>query len=265
MKKIILLLILPLMLTTFSGCDKDATGVFLFSIEDDKALGLKVDGEIKGSGEFAILDRSTNVAAYAYLDAMKENILNGGQIKFKDEFAWELNIIDDDSTLNAFCTPGGYIYVYTGLIKYLDNSSSLAGVMGHEIAHADRRHSSKQMQQEYGISILASLLSKEGEEPGLLTKVAASLTSLAFSRADEKQADEYSVKYLCPTDFDAAGAANFFEKIGSSGTPAFLSTHPNPENRVVNIRNDSDAASCSPDEEDPLVNGKTYDEFKAML
>lgn len=266
--RILVLLTLVSIVFVFDGCKKDdPTGVFLFSIQDDINLGAKVDAEIKASGEFDILDPNTNQEAYAYLNTMKSNILEGGSVKFKDEFVWELNIIEDDSTLNAFCTPGGYIYIYTGLIKYLENSSSLAGVLGHEMAHADRRHSSKQMQQQYGISLLIQLISGN-EEPGLLTQVAASLTSLAFSRSDESQADEYSVKYLCPTDFDAAGAANFFQKIideGNATPPQFLSTHPNPDNRVEHIHEEADAQSCAPDLEDPEINGVTYSEFQDML
>lgn len=267
MKKFTILLNVIMVLALFSGCKKDGTGVFLFSLQNDIDLGAQVDEQIRSSGEFNILNRSSNVAAYAYLDAMKDQILDGGQVTFKDEFVWELAIIDDDSTLNAFCTPGGYIYVYTGLIKYLDNSSSLAGVMGHEIAHADRRHSSKQMQQQYGISALLSLFSGS-DNTALLANVAASLTSLAFSRADETQADEYSVQYLCPTDYDAAGAANFFQKIidqGGSSQPAFLSTHPSPDNRVEKIHENADAQDCTPDIVDPLINGVSYAQFQAMF
>ena len=128
---------------------------------------------------------------------------------------------------------------------------------------------SKQMQQQYGISILLSLLSSTaGDNAALLGQVTASLTSLAFSRADETQADEYSVQYLCPTDYDAAGAANFFQKIidqGGSSTPAFLSTHPSPDNRVAKIHNNADAKDCTPDVLDPDINGVTYTQFQAMF
>jgi len=269
MKKIFIILVLPLLFITLDSCKKDRpkTGVFLFSIQDDINLGAQVDQQIKESGEFNILDSATNVMAYDYLNAMKADILSGGNIYYEEEFAWELNIIDDDSTLNAFCTPGGYIYIYTGLIKYLDNSSSLAGVLGHEMAHADRRHSSKQMQQQYGLSLLLQIVSG-GAEPGLLSQVAASLTSLAFSRNDETEADEYSVKYLCPTDFDAAGAANFFQKIidqGSASPPEFLSTHPSPDNRVEHIHDEADALECAPDYEDPMIIGISYEQFKEMF
>jgi len=262
---------MPLMLTTISGCKKDkenpGTGVFLFSLEDDKALGAKVDAEIKASGEFTILDRATNIEAYAYMDAMRDEILNSGTVKFKDEFEWQLNIIDNDTTLNAFCTPGGYIYFYTGLIKYLENSSSLAGVLGHEMAHADRRHSMASMQEQFGVSLVLQIISGD-EEPGMLAQIAASLTSLSFSRKHEKEADKYSVQYLCQTDFDAAGAANFFQKLLDSGAqspPAFLSTHPSPASRVQNIHDEANSKSCAPGEENPEVNGTSYETFKALF
>lgn len=268
-----MLLVLPFILIGMSSCKKDedgggGTGVFLFSVQDDIDLGAQVAAEIASDpATYPVLARSTNVEAYAYLDGMRDDIINGGKVKFQDEFAWELFIIDDATTLNAFCTPGGYIYVYTGLINYLENSSSLAGVMGHEIAHADRRHSSSQLQKNYGVSVLLSLLSGNSTTE-LLGNIAGSLTSLAFSRADESQADEYSVTYLCPTSFDAAGAAGFFEKIvaeGDSSTVAFMSTHPAPLNRVESINEDAAALSCGTDEVDPSVNGMTYAEFQALF
>ncbi|MCH2046420.1 MAG: M48 family metalloprotease, partial [Saprospiraceae bacterium] len=62
----------------------------------------------------------------------------------------------------------------------------------------------------------------------------------SFSRSDEAHADEFSVRYLCPTHYKADGAAGFFEKIeaeGGSSVPEFLSTHPSPDSRVQNIKN----------------------------
>jgi predicted Zn-dependent protease len=54
------------------------------------------------------------------------------------DFSWRIRIIANDSVLNAFCTPGGYIYFYTGILKYLESEDQLAGVMGHEMAHAEK-------------------------------------------------------------------------------------------------------------------------------
>lgn len=257
------LLILPLIALLISCED----GIVLFSLEDDKEMGAQVDAEIESNpAEYPILSRSSNQQAYAYLEAMKEDILNSGEVKYKDEFVWELHIIDDDNTLNAFATPGGYIYVYTGLIHYLDNAASLAGVMGHEIGHADGRHSSKQMQKQYGVATLLQVVT--GGEPGAIAQLAANLLSLSFSRSDETDADTRSVKYLCPTDFSANGASYFFQKIedeGGSQTPQFLSTHPNPDNRIQNINTQASELSCGTNNDDPMVNGVSYSTFKGYF
>ena len=136
--------------------------------------------------------------------------------------------------------------MYTGLAKYLDQADHLAGVLGHEIAHADQRHSTQQMTQSYGINTLISIVS--GNNPGMLAQLAVGLTSLKFSRNHEKDADNHSVDYLCDTKFASNGAAAFFEKLlqqGGSSGPAFLSTHPNPGNRVQAINARAKELKCS--------------------
>jgi predicted Zn-dependent protease len=251
-------------LAAISGC-KDG-GVNIFTIEDDKTFGAQVEAEIAANPtEYPLLPRTGNEAAYAYLEAMRDEILASGKLNHRTDFVWKLYIINDDNTQNAFCTPGGYIYVYTGLIKYLDNASSLAGVLGHEMAHADRRHSTDQMTEQYGLSTLLQIV--VGENQNALADIAANLTSLAFSRGHEKEADEYSVEYLCPTQYRADGAADFFIKINNSGAqqpPAFLSTHPNPENRVTNIQTKENDLGCNntPTNQVEIAN---YNSFKALF
>ncbi len=250
-----------------TGCKKkDGGGLNLFTLEDEKTLGLQTKAQIENDpAQFPILPRSAYPEAYAYLDAMRSDILNSGKVKYKNEFAWELHIVHQDDVLNAFCTPGGYIYVYTGLIRYLDDKSSLAGVLGHEIAHADRRHSTNQMTKSYGMQTLLDVVL--GNNQGLVTQITSELINLRFSRADESEADKYSVTYLCPTKYRANGAASFFEKInadGGSGTPAFLSTHPNPDNRVGNINAEAASQGCTTSIA-PAEDVDGYQAFKAML
>lgn len=210
----------------------------LISLNQDKQMGLATVAEIeKNPTEYPILDSATYPVAYRNIYRMTKNILDSGGVYYKDEFAWRVRIIKKDDVLNAFCTPGGYIYVYTGLIKYLDNETQLAGVMGHEIAHADKRHSANQMVKQYGVSSLVSILT--GGDPGAISTLASNLLALSFSRSDETEADKFSVKYLNGTSYDARGAKYFFEKLiaggQTGGTPAFLSTHPNPATRVADI------------------------------
>ncbi|CAN0283957.1 unnamed protein product, partial [Chrysoparadoxa australica] len=184
-----------------TNCGDDGVKSLFFSIQDDKELGMQVSQEIESDPvTYPIISEIDFPEAYAYLNGMKEAILSSSEVAYRDEFVWQLKIINAD-VLNAFATPGGYIYVYTGLINYLDNPDDLAGVIGHEIAHADRRHSIKQLEKVYGIQLLLSIAL--GNDPSQLEQIAAKIatagSSLAFSRDNESEADEFSVKYLADT------------------------------------------------------------------
>src|SRR5690606_33321225 len=122
MKNILLVCIL---LTGLIACNKDDNGgrkgVLLFSIEDDKALGAQLKAEVFANPQqYPVLDTNQYAQVYAYLNSLKNQILNSGEIDYKEEFAWEAYIIENDTILNAFASPGGYIFLYTGLINYLD-------------------------------------------------------------------------------------------------------------------------------------------------
>lgn len=156
------------------------------------------------------------------------------------------------------------MYYYTGLIKLLDNEAQFAGVMAHEMAHADRRHSTDQLTRVYGFQVLLSLLL--GNNPGLAEQIAAELAlglgTLAYSRSNEYEADEYAVKYLYATEYDAASLADFFSMLeGQAQVPVFLSTHPSPEDRLQKINEHFQALGG--------VHGQTfadrYQQFKTSL
>ncbi|MDH5475508.1 MAG: M48 family metalloprotease [Cyclobacteriaceae bacterium] len=268
-KRISIVLSLVLLLG-FTACDENGN-VVLFSVQDDIDLGLKVSEEIAADQiTYPVLARNTNVAAYAYMDAMRDAILNSGEVAYKDEFAWEMHIINDPNTLNAFATPGGYIYVYTGLIKYLDKADDLAGVLGHEIAHADLRHTSRNLQKSYGVSFLLGLLIGENSSDlaQIAGKLAGNVTGLAFSRDFEQEADAQSVLYLGQTSYACNGAAHFFELLEAAGqtggTPQFLSTHPSPDTRIVDINTKATDEGCdiTPISE---PTGVSYADFKLLF
>lgn len=252
-----------LVLATISSCNGD--DLLLFSLQDDIDLGQQVAESIESDpAQFPILDRNEKQAyenAYQYLESMMDEILASDEVQYQEEFPWKINIIDDDQTLNAFATPGGQIYVYTGLIFFLDRQDDLAGVIGHEIAHSDLRHSSRQLQRQYGIAILLSIIAGEGSSQltQLVGQVAGTLTGLEFSREAEREADDFSVMYLSDTQFACNGAAAFFEKLlarEESGVDIpFLSTHPQSGDRVADINALATSIGCSTDESDPSGEG----------
>lgn len=249
-----------------SACDRP---VNVFTVEQDKELGAQLAQEIASNPtEYPVLDEAQYPVAYAYMNDMKNEILQSTELKYRDEFAWELKIINDDNTLNAFAAPGGYIYIYTGLMKYLDKVDHLAGVLAHEIAHADQRHSTSQMTKQYGLELIVAIASRNATA-AQLGQVAAGLTQLSFSRADETDADEHSVEYLQTAKYACNGAAGFFEKLVASGqaggTPAFLSTHPSPDNRVEKINERADEAGCPKGPNDYYHDDGDNGAYSAML
>jgi len=224
-----------------AGCSKKDGSIPLtfFSVNDDISMGLQMDQQIMSDpAQYPVLDSVTYSAAYAHLYGIRNTILASGKLNYASTFQWKVRIIHNDSVINAFCIPGGNIYIYTGIIKFLDNEAEFAGVLGHEMAHADRRHTSQQLTVVYGESLLLSLIL--GNNPSQLAQIVANLAqglgNLAYSRDHEYEADEFAVKYLYPTKYDAASIGDFFQKIQSqTTTPAFLSDHPSPTDRLAKI------------------------------
>ncbi len=232
-----------LLLLALAGCSKD-NDLNFFTVNQDIEFGAQLDSTILANpAEYPVLSRTANAQVYSYLETMLGDILESEEILYKDEFAWKVTVINSD-VVNAFAAPGGYLYFYTGLLKYLDNGAQLAGIMGHEVAHTDRRHSTEAMTKEYGFSVLISILL--GNEPTQMEQILASLalngTVLAYSRKNENEADQYSVYYSADTRYyNPLGVSIFFQKMISeqntagTGIPEFLSTHPSDENRMANI------------------------------
>lgn len=258
LKVISLILLFPFL------ADAQSLNDLLFSVDDEIKLGRQVANGVEKDPKNRVLDEKKFPQAYAHLRRITNNILNSGQVRYQKEFVWQVRIIQNDTILNAFCAPGGFIYVYTGIIKFLDNEDQFAGVMAHEIAHADRRHATSNLIKMYGLNLVMQLVLGKNSG-GRIAQVAGSLLNLKFSRGHETEADEYSVVYLCNTAYRSDGAAGFFEKMQRTGqggrTPEFLSTHPNPENRVQNIKNVAKQRKCKVN---PAKN-TTYQAFKNSL
>jgi beta-barrel assembly-enhancing protease len=227
-----------LMVLLAASCQSKDGDYTFFSEEEDLALGERVAAQIAGDPQqFPILQKTTYADLYRELEAIRDQILKSDGILHREEFAWQLKVIENDTIYNAFCTPGGYIYIYTGLIRFVQSTDELAGIIAHEMAHGDLRHSTDQMTKTYGLQVLVSVIA--GSDAEMLTNLGISLLGLKFSRSDEEEADEFAVKYLNDTDYNPKAFAAFFkrmEALGENMGPLqFLSTHPNPLNRVEKI------------------------------
>jgi beta-barrel assembly-enhancing protease len=218
------------------------SGINIFSQQDEVQLGEEVDAEIRNNPqEYPIYTGDPSVKNYINQRIFQE-VLSSPRIESKNVYNYRFEIIDQPDVLNAFALPGGSIYLYTGLLKYLDSEAALAGVIGHEIAHAEKRHATQRLTAYYGVSFLISVVL--GDDPSQVAEIAANLfVGLAFlanSRSDENQSDEYSYMYLKDTRYYEGGVKFFFEKLRDEGLVSsqsdriatFLSTHPDPIDRI---------------------------------
>jgi predicted Zn-dependent protease len=156
---------------------------------------------------------------------------------------WEVNVISSKE-VNAWCMPGGKMAVYTGLLEQLNvTDEELAAVMGHEIAHALREHgrerASQQMAQQALIGIGAAILGI-GDVGATLANVVADVTvGLPYARNFEREADRIGVELAARAGYDPRAAISLWQKmikVGGSGGPSFLSTHPAPEDRIQDLK-----------------------------
>lgn len=247
----------------------------IFSVEDDVSMGKELNQQIKDeSKQFPVLKGHQDVKDY--VSGLGKYVLeNSSAIKYKNVFPYQFEIIEDDSTVNAFCISGGYIYVYTGLIKFLDNEAALTGVIGHEIAHAEKRHMTQRLTSYYGVSVVLGLVL--GNNPNQLGEIAANLFVglgfLANSRADEEEADNYSIKYLTGTKYYPGAITFFFDKIRAqqkkdgttpSDLEGLLATHPLPNDRINNVNSKLSKIKPKPVPTEGLFTER-YQQMKAKL
>lgn len=224
-----------------SACS--SLGMNIFSDADEVALGANVANEIAANQQEYPIFRGDPALKQYIKSQIFDQILVANSIKKRNVYQYELEIIDRPDILNAFALPGGKVYVYTGLLKYLDSEAALAGVLGHEIAHAERRHATQRMTNQYGTAMLISLVL--GQNPNQYVEIAANLFAglslLSNSRSAEEESDKFSIEYLKETRFYPGGVKFFFEKLrddgkvnpaGSGGLETFLSTHPDPIARI---------------------------------
>lgn len=163
------------------------------------------------------------------------------------QYRW---LLADAPEVNAFAAPGGVIVVFSGLIRQAASPEELAGVLAHEVAHVELRHSLRAAVKGLGLRTVLSLLLGDGTG-GALAGAAANLTELKFSRDAEREADREGLRRLQAARIDPQGMLGFFVRLeGAAGAggapPAWLSSHPPPGERLDMLAAHIDASAAAP-------------------
>ena len=216
----------------------EGTALASLTLEEEKKLGREFYEKLEKAN--ALLQ---NERANAFIGRIGERILSHSEnVLFEFKFS-----IIRSSAINAFATPGGYVYINQGLINLAENESELAGVIAHEIAHVNGRHIAEiiSRSQKLSISALAAILAGaflggSGEVGAAVTSfsvAAATALSLKFSREQEEAADRMGISYLTASGYDGKSMLDFLRimrryEFYSNAVPSYFLTHPGTDERT---------------------------------
>jgi metalloendopeptidase OMA1, mitochondrial len=175
------------------------------------------------------------------------------QSKYADrakQFDWQVSVIKDDATKNAFALPGGKIAVYTGIFPVAKNEAGLAAIMGHEVVHALARHGAERMSQgaatQIGLGAAGLALQTQGFSPATSQAAMAVLGAgaqvgilLPFSREHESEADYIGLLLAAQAGYDPQEAVHVWERMEAGGgkqPSEFISTHPSHGTRIKQLQ-----------------------------
>lgn len=207
------------------------------SVADEKKLGKEFYDKLDKANAL-----SKNERANAYLTLVGERILTHSD---KAPFEYTFSIIRS-SAVNAFATPGGYVYINQGLINLVENEAQLAGVLAHEIAHVNGRHIAEIMNKSKIISLSAlaailagAFLGGSGDAAAAITSfsmAAATTLSLKYSREHEEAADRMGISYLVEAGYNGGAILDFLKlmrryEFYSNLIPSYFLTHPGTDER----------------------------------
>jgi len=251
--KILRPLFVILLALTVSCSNVPLTGRKQFTaIPSSQMLALSADSYSQVLSETPISDNTAYNAAVNRVGkkvvvAVEEYMAMNGLSSRIEGFEWQFNVLESED-VNAWCMPGGQIAFYEGIMPVCGDDNGIAIVMGHEIAHAIAKHGNERMSQQLLINMggiaLSEALETEKEQTQQLALLAFGVgtqlgVSLPYSRTHESEADELGLYFMAMAGYDPRTAPAFWERMEQAGgarPPEFLSTHPDPLNRMQHLQ-----------------------------
>ncbi len=169
------------------------------------------------------------------------NKLIANSIALNSPYRYDFHLLRDPQSINAFALPGGQVFITFALFSKLKSEAQLAGVLGHEIGHVLGRHSAERMAKQ-GLTqgLITAVMTGGGGEAGQMASMIGNMVNMKYGRQDELESDELGVKFMIDAGYNPEEMIEVMKilKAASGGkrVPEFQSTHPDPENRIANIK-----------------------------
>ncbi len=239
--------LMVLLLTLVSACATSPTGRRqLMLVSEQQAISASREAYLQ---TMAPLKKEGKLNSDPRMNARVERItgrLVAQAVSMRPDSAkweWSVGIIDDPEAVNAWCMAGGRMAIYTGLLSKIDPSDDeLAQVMGHEIAHALANHTAEKMSVAMATQMGIMVAGAASDRPAVAMSAAAVAATLAIqlpnSRTAEIEADRIGIELAARAGYDPYASVSLWEKmakVGGSRSPEFMSTHPDPDNRMKRL------------------------------
>ena len=215
------------------------------SVDQEIALGLQSAPEM--SRQFGGLH--PDAAAQALMDRVGQRLLDRGLADVDLPYPFEFHLLADPRVVNAFALPGGQVFITAALFERLETEGQLAGVLGHEIGHVIERHGAQHLakaQLTQGLVGAVAVGATDPDSPvgarqaAIAAAAVGQLINLRYGREDELQSDAWGVELLPRAGYDPRSlirVMEILEEASPDGSPPeFLSSHPNPGNRIERIK-----------------------------
>ncbi len=239
-----------------AGCETNPyTGrwqLLMTSVSQEMQMGTQAYNQIKTDPKMRLSQDPSEIEPVKRIAArIVEAAKRSKYAEMAQQFQWEVSVIKDDKTANAFALPGGKMAVYTGIFPMAKTEAGLAAVMGHEVVHALARHGAERMSQgqaaNIGLKVVGAAIGLSGGNPMLGQATMAALGAgaqvgilLPFSRKHESEADYVGILLAADAGYDPRESVALWERMGQAsgggGSAEFLSTHPSHDTRIDQLK-----------------------------
>jgi predicted Zn-dependent protease len=189
------------------------------------------------SNGFNILVEEDYQEVYVHLNTLINQISNTVTVQRRGLFDWKISILENDDKLNAFIAPGGHLYIYSGLLKFLQGEHELMGMIAHEVAYADSDNLINQLKNEFGSKKLSQVISADPESDAIILDISHALAELAFETEAIKKADEFCTEIICEFEWDGEGLLSLIKRGAEDplNTIEWLQTKPVTDTRIDDL------------------------------
>jgi predicted Zn-dependent protease len=249
-------MVMSVALASLAGCETNPyTGrsqLLMSSVSQEMQMGAQAYSQVKNDPK---MHQSQDPREIEPVRRVAARIIEAAKrskyAEMANQFQWEVTVIKDDKTMNAFALPGGKIAVYTGIFPVAKTEAGLAAVLGHEVTHALARHGAERMSQgqltNVTLQVLGTAAGTAGGNAMLGQAAMAALGAgvqvgvlLPFSRKHESEADYIGILLAADAGYDPRESVHLWERMeqvsGGKGPSEFLSTHPGHETRIEQLK-----------------------------